>query len=518
MGNFIYNKNKYKLKVGKIMKFKNLLCSLFVISLIILISTSAISTVIEKKEETILSKEQKFIDMPDSKNSIFEINYPRCSNPVIAEKDCNFTIIVESKEIEDIYVYISTAYEKIVDYFYLNISNSDYNNGRYRLTVDSPSNVSEELYNLSVILIDDSEIYKNTEPRSVEVINEFKDDFDFIHITDLHIGDPRGFLESIKETIGYKSVKRCIKEINLLNPDFVVISGDLVFGQLYFKEYSREYEKCYEMIQMFDVPTYLLPGNHDGYRRIGEDGLKFWEEYFGDLYYSFDYGNFHFQAINSYDWPEIYRWSIGPLALTWGGYIQDDQLEWVENDLKNNTDSNLTFMLMHHNPIWDTSKDTLINKGYENREELLDLIESYNVDMVLAGHVHYDDVTIKNDTVFLTTTTPESKIGYSDGYWGYRLIKIDNGSISSYNYKEPKYSIPSYNIDIEYESSTSATITNDLEKDISVLVKFITSKNPYFAVNGTIEKTRENMLFREYYIEVDVPANSSVNTYLDYIR
>ncbi len=500
------------------MKFKNLLNSLFVISLIILISTSAISTVIEKKGETVISEEHKFIDLPESKNNIFEINNPRCSNPIIVEKDSNFSIIIESMEVEDIYVYISTAYEKIVDYFFLEILDFNFKNEKYQINVEIPKDVPGELYNLSIILTKDGNKYKSTEPRAVNIIDEFKDDFNFIHITDFHVGDPRGFLESIRETIGYKSIKRCIKEINLLNPDFVVVSGDLVFGQLYFKEYSREYELCYEMIQMFDVPTYLAPGNHDGYRRIGEDGLQMWEEYFGDLYYSFDYGNYHFQAINSYDWPEIYRWSIGPLALTWGGYIQDDQLNWIENDLENNKDSNLKFMLIHHNPIWDTKKDTFINKGYENREELLDLIDDYNVDMVLAGHVHYDDVTIQKDTVFLTTTTPESKIEYSDGYWGYRLIEIGDGNISSYNYKEPKYSIPSYNIDIKYESSTSATITNDLEKDISVLVKFITSKNPYFVVNGTIKDIRENMLLREYYVELDVPANSSVNTYLDYIK
>ena len=77
----------------------------------------------------------------------------------------------------------------------------------------------------------------------------------------LPIGDTRSFEESIRKTLGYRSVKRCIKEINLLHPDFVIISGDLVFGQLYPFEYRREYKKCYEMIQKFDVPTYLAPGD-----------------------------------------------------------------------------------------------------------------------------------------------------------------------------------------------------------------------------------------------------------------
>ena len=171
-------------------------------------------------------------------------------------------------------------------------------------------------------------------------------------------------------------------------------------------------------------------------------------------------------------------------------------------------------MLRHHNPIGNTKKDTLINIGYHNRIELIELINDYNVDMILSGHVHFDNVTIKNNTIFVTTTTPESEIRVKDGYWGYRLISIKDGDILSYNYKEPKYSIPSYKIDIKYKNSTSAIVTNELDKDITVLVKFFTPKNSYKIVNGTIEMIRENNYSQEYYVKVDIPSNTSVNSYL----
>ncbi len=492
------------------MKSIKILRVLITIFLVICISSSAMSNILVKEEnEDIENFKDRLLDLPNFLNDdSLKINYPRCSCPEIIKKGDNFTIISQSQQAEDIYLYISTAYEQIVDEFWLEIIEKKYSEGKYFIKTQIPSSAPEELYNLSVILVKDNEIYKTTEPRSVSIIEAFSDSFDFIHITDFHVGDPRGFLESIKETIGYKSIKKCIKEINLLHPDFVLISGDLVFGQLYFKEYSREYKICYDMIQMFDVPTYLVPGNHDGYRRLREDGLEIWEEYFGKHYYSFNYGNYHFLGANSYDWPEIFRWSIGPLALTWGGYIQDSQLEWIENDLKNNTDANLSFMLLHHNPIWDTKRDTLINKGYENREELLGLINKFNIDMVLAGHVHFDNVKIQNDTIFITTTTPESKIEFEDGYWGYRLIEIENGEIISYNYKEPKYSIPSYNIDVEYENQFSVKVKNKLEKNISVLLKFTVPKGAYTAINGTIIKTREDHIFRTYYIRSEIDKES----------
>ena len=71
--------------------------------------------------------------------------------------------------------------------------------------------------------------------------DEISDNFSFVHLTDFHIGDPRGLKENIKQTIGWKAAKKCIEEINLINPDFLIITGDLVFGQIYPFEYSLEY-------------------------------------------------------------------------------------------------------------------------------------------------------------------------------------------------------------------------------------------------------------------------------------
>ena len=194
---------------------------------------------------------------------------------------------------------------------------------------------------------------------------------------------------------------------------------------------------------MFDVPTFLAPGNHDGYWRLREDGLNYWEEYFGPVYYSFDYGPHHFTSVNSYDWWKFQRFSFLFVALNWGGSIRQRQLQWIEDDLSS-TDADLKFIFLHHNPIWETTNHSLLRNPYKNRLPFLELIDTHDVDMVLAGHEHIDDVTIENDTIFITTTTPESEIRVDDGYWGYRLVTIENGSITSYNYQEPKYSIPSY--------------------------------------------------------------------------
>ncbi len=480
---------------------------------ILLFSGTGFSSIVTKT-----NVDTNFIVLPQNfeKSDIVEIFSPRSSCPVIVGHGGNFTVRIESKIFENIYFYISTAYESIVDEFWLEVKDTQEIDGLWYVNVSVPLEVPSELYNLTAVVLKDDTYHYNCEPRAVNVVDEIDDNFTFIHITDLHVGDPRGFAESITETIGYKSIKKCISEINLLHPDFVVISGDLVFGQLYPFEYKREYKKCYEMLQMFDVPTYLAPGNHDGYRRLGEDGLSIWQEYFGPLYYSFDYGGSHFLSINSFDWPARQRWAFSFLALNWGGSIGDEQIDWVENDLESN-DANLTLMLMHHNPIWDTIHDNFLRLHYKNQNKILNLIDDYNVDMVLAGHVHWDNVTIKNDTIFVTTTTPESGIEVDDGYWGYRMIKVEDGSIVSYNYKEPKYSIPSYKLDLEYESQYIAKVTNDLEKNMSVLVKFTVPKRAYLIENATVIQTRENGLERTYYLKTQVEKESEKEIKLSFI-
>jgi Icc-related predicted phosphoesterase len=413
-------------------------------------------------------------------------------------------------EDDEVSVFVSTAYEPVVDVLWCTINSKiGISPSLLEITLSFALDMPEELYNISVVYEENDEMISIVEPRAVQVVNTMTDSFSFIHVSDFHVGDFRGFAESIKETIGWKSVKRCIEEINLLHPDFVIISGDLVYGQLYPFEYAIEYKTCYDLIQLFDVPTFLVPGNHDGYNRILEDGLSVWESYFGSPYYSFDYGSAHFQAINSFDMNKWYRLTFLMIPLNWGGSISDEQLQWISNDLEEHQDSSLIVQFMHHNPLWDTQEDSLMSKPYANRDSLLSLIDSYDVDLVCAGHVHYDSVNTQNDTLFITTTTPESEIRVDDGYWGYRLIKIIDGSVFSYNYKPPKYSIPSYHLSVNQsylQNGATAEITNDLEMPVDVLVKFDLPLDDYKVNLGDIVLERHKDEEMEIYVQASIPS------------
>ncbi len=435
-------------------------------------------------------------------NSPARIYYPRCSDPVIVEPGNNFTVMFECRNFSRLYVYIETAYDKFPDKFNLSVVNV-WHDEMWNAVVELPDKVPYELYNITLSI--DGNIV--SEPRAVAV-QEIKQNFTFIHITDFHIGDPRGLKENISQTIGWKAAKKVVEEVNLWHPDFVVITGDLVFGQLYPFEYSIEYRKLYKILQMFDVPTYLCPGNHDGYVQTGQDGFKFWQKYFGPLYYSFNYGKAHFIMANSYDWPKISREAISYAAINWGGYIGDEQLKWIENDLKN-SNAKLKVIALHHNPLWETTNDSLLHNPYYNREALLNLIWSYGVNAVLDGHVHYDNVTIMNGTVFITTTTCASSLSSDDAYWGYRKIEVRNWKIVSYNYEEPKFSIPTYKINVD-KGENYAVISNNLNIPLTAHISFFLPDGTYNVKNGEIEMMREVNGMIELYVMAEVNSNDEV--------
>ncbi len=435
------------------------------------------------------------------------IAYPRCSDPVFVTPGGSFTLTLNLTDFNytDPQVSIATAYEPVTDTFSLDIQN--HTAAVYNVTI--PPTVPIELYNLTVSLIHNGAPETITQPRAVDVIPEFKDNYTFIHITDIHVGDPRSLTQSIYRSLHHRSLLQAIEEINLQHPDFVLISGDLVHGQLYYHQYSHEYPELYDLLQHFDVPTFLCPGNHDGYSKPGEDGKAFWTHYFGPDYYSFNYGPYHFQMLDTYDFPKAERTCISFASLNWGGSIQDPQLHWIEQDLNQSRNSTLTFMVVHHNPQLETTKESLVHTPYKNRQQLLSLIHHYNVSMILAGHTHWDNLTIENGTIFATTTTLTSSVDEKDCYWGYRIVHIQNGTIASYNYKEPKYSVPLYKLRLTTLTPTAVIIKNKQQNPLSLLLRFVTPRGNYTPTYGDIIQTRTNGTMQELYVHLTLDALQS---------
>jgi len=171
------------------------------------------------------------------------------------------------------------------------------------------------------------------------------------------------------------------RAIKLKQIRFVIFGGDLTYlGE--DGEYSNFINHC----DALTVPWYPAIGNHDIYN----SGWSYYWRYLGPSVYSFNGGNAKFIVIDSA-----------------GGKIGEAQMEWIQDQLRNNKQP-LLFVISHM-PIYGGSQSTFEFPKTEEREMLISLFEKYEVDIVLEGHYHgYVDIT-NNGVRYITSGS------FSDG-------------------------------------------------------------------------------------------------------
>ncbi len=149
--------------------------------------------------------------------------------------------------------------------------------------------------------------------------------------------------------------------------------------------------------QLKSIPLYPAIGNHDygnaGYQTSSTLGLNF--PYFsifnvpshgeaGGLasgtpkYYSFNYANIHFIALDSY-----------------GSYNDTGSVmyRWLEQDLNAN-EQRWTIAYFHHPPYTKGSHNSDTETELVNmRQNIVPLLEKFDVDLVLSGHSHSNERT-----------------------------------------------------------------------------------------------------------------------------
>ena len=237
-----------------------------------------------------------------------------------------------------------------------------------------------DLYDLHVCW-DDGEDHQ---PRAVSVHESFPDEPEIAVIADPQIADPRPVQTATEESVNKQNIepvvtrsrrttgdgsadsrwnatRTAIEEINLHDPDLVLVAGDLTFGQDAPGKYYAEYEEAWRVFNEIRAPTYMTLGNHDGYIQSGVDGKALYRETFGPFYYSVDVGeDLHVVALDTYDWNELDRTGSSFAVSTFGGQVRDAQYEWLVEDLAPwvSGDRDATVLgVGHHNPSWQWDGD-----------------------------------------------------------------------------------------------------------------------------------------------------------------
>jgi len=218
-----------------------------------------------------------------------------------------------------------------------------------------------------------------------------------VQLSDIHVGSQ--FQESV--------FAKVVEEVNELNPDCIVITGDITNEGL-----IKEYEKCKELVSKLKCKKIItISGNHD-YRNSGYLAFKKF---------------FPFETINELA-KDVVLVTVGTARPDRNeGEVGYRQNLWIERTMLKFHDK-VKILAMHHHLVGipDTGSDrvTVIDAG-----DILRTIFATKVDLVLCGHKHrpwiwnFKGLSIVN----AGTTSSDRSRGLFENC--YNIISIDDKKI-----------------------------------------------------------------------------------------
>ena len=174
---------------------------------------------------------------------------------------------------------------------------------------------------------------------------------------------------------GRKSQLAVAALLERLKPDLILHTGDVVYPSGEERHYDRRFFVPYGRL-LKEVPIFPVLGNHDlergnGAAYLGNFHLPRNDPRATGRYYSFDWGNAHFVALNS----ELYHGDSSDSP--------EEQKAWLERDLRETRQS--WKIVYFHRPIYSSSKH---GSDERIREDLEPVLISQEVDLVFSGHDH----------------------------------------------------------------------------------------------------------------------------------
>jgi predicted MPP superfamily phosphohydrolase len=356
----------------------------------------------------------------------------------------------------------------------------------WSLSVEAPGEMETGfIYDLEVVLGLGQTL---SEPRCIQFIDSYKSDFKVMHLTDVHIDFvSTSILQPVPSA--QEIMDKVVREVNVINPDLLLVTGDLVFKGhgsgpgISMEEQFRWYR---EAVMALDSPVMTAIGNHEVmWNADVEETSATYQENIGPLHYAFDYGNVHFILLNSTS-------NFMGDSRTEGGFSAVE-LAYCEEQLESIPSGELTFVAYHHD------RNALLRGG---GPEMMALFKDYNdkVEFVLNGHSHREVVEDINGTNYIQTISA-AEYNAAPGN-GYRLLTIENGEVTDYAYADSSNECINYNqlnhtiTSTPADASTAAviTVTNNQEQgyrdcQIKASLDKGDGERTYTGVNCTVERT-----------------------------
>jgi hypothetical protein len=212
-----------------------------------------------------------------------------------------------------------------------------------------------------------------------------------------------------------------INKINVINPDFIIVTGDLVDSSTSDPQVATY--KSYAAGLNPTIERFEVPGNHD----LGESGNQSkydrWASNYGYgsvpgavPWYSFTYGDSIFIGLDS-----------GVLRYPFDG--QDvNEINWLTTTLADaNTAGYAHKFVFMHNPLFIKSVDEVPDGrsfDVDRRAQLRALFQQYHVNAIFSGHTHTNEYVPDGNMECITTTSCTCGLGSPREIPAIRIIKV----------------------------------------------------------------------------------------------
>jgi 3',5'-cyclic AMP phosphodiesterase CpdA len=226
-------------------------------------------------------------------------------------------------------------------------------------------------------------------PRSLGIIGEAvaadAAGLTFLQISDSHIGFDKPANPHTSATL-----EEAIAKIKTLpvKPSFMIHTGDITHLSK-----VPEFDDADKIISQARLDVHYVPGEHD----VIDPERKLYLDRYGKGakgagWYSFDAGGVHFIGL------------VNVVDLKAGGMgnLGQDQLSWLEADLKARTAST-PIVVFAHNPLWAVYPTW--GWGTDDSARALELLKGFGSVTVLNGHIHQIMQKVEGNVTFHTANS-----------------------------------------------------------------------------------------------------------------
>ena len=211
-------------------------------------------------------------------------------------------------------------------------------------------------------------------------------DFTFAQISDSHIGFNKA---ANPDVIG--TLQSAIGKLNAMPkaPSFVLHTGDLSH-----LAQAEEFDTLDQVLKSVRTDRiFYVPGEHDV---LNDNGKQYLDRYGkgtkGNGWYSFDTNGVHFIGL-------VNVVGTGEGGL---GVLGDQQLEWLEDDLKGLSNST-PIVVFAHIPLWSVYPRW--GWGTRDSARALSYLKRFGSVSVLNGHIHQTMLKVEGNITFHTATS-----------------------------------------------------------------------------------------------------------------